>query len=371
MAPLSTTLALIRHGRILTRKLFSAMHEVAVLALPGVLPFDLGTPCGVFRHARLPGERLGYRVQVCGPERDIPAGEFTVRVTAGLSALKRADTIVVPGVDEKALARPFSEKALRALGQAAQSGTRVASICSGAFVLAAAGLLNDGPATTHWRAAADLARRYPRVRVDPGVLYVQHGNVFTSAGAAAGLDLCLHLVRLDYGAAVAADSARLAVMPLERDGGQSQFIVNEPPTPEGASLAPLLAWLERHLDDAPSLEGLAKRAGLSVRTLGRRFREQTGTSPLKWLLRARIRHAQCLLETTSASVEQVATRVGFGSATSLREHFQPLVGTSPQAYRRAFRGAPAASTKPVGGTYAPTSEHSRSTPGAARATRTK
>ncbi|RYZ04832.1 MAG: helix-turn-helix domain-containing protein [Myxococcales bacterium] len=318
------------------------MHEVAVLALPGVLPFDLGTPCGVFRYARLPGGRLGYRVQVCGPARDVPAGEFTVRVAAGLEALQRADTIVVPGVDERHVAGPFPEKALRALQAAASSGTRVASICSGAFVLAAAGLLNDGPATTHWLAAPELARRYPRVQVDPDVLYVQRGNVFTSAGAAAGLDLCLHLVRLDYGSAVAADSARLAVMPLERAGGQSQFIVNEPPTPEGASLAPLLQWLESRLADPVSLEAIAKRAGLSVRTLSRRFREQTGMSPVKWLLRARVREAQSLLETTSASVEQIATRVGFGSATSLREHFQKLVATTPQAYRRAFRSAPAA-----------------------------
>lgn len=321
------------------------MHRVAVLALPGVLPFDLGTPCGVFRYARLPGGRLGYQVQVCGPVRDVPAGDFVVRVSAGLEALQRADTIVVPGVDERALASPFSEKALRALRDAATSGTRVASICSGAFVLAAAGLLNDGPATTHWLVTNELARRYPRVQVDPNVLYVQRGNVFTSAGAAAGLDLCLQLVRLDYGSAVAADSARLAVMPLERAGGQSQFIVNEPPTADGASLAPLLEWLEAHLDEPFSLEDLARRAGLSVRTLSRRFREQTGSSPLKWLLRARIRQAQSLLETSSASVEQIATRVGFGSATSLRDHFQRLVSTTPQAYRRAFRSAPESSSE--------------------------
>lgn len=317
-----------------------AMHRVAILALPGVLPFDLGTPCGVFRYARLPGGRLGYQVQVCGPLRDVPAGEFVVRVSAGLEALERADTIIVPGIDEGALARPLSEKALCALRDAHKAGTRVASICSGAFVLGAAGLLNDGPATTHWLLTSELERRYPRVDVDPNVLYVQHGNVFTSAGAAAGLDLCLHLVRLDYGSAVAADSARLAVMALERAGGQSQFIVNEPPSADGASLAPLLQWLEGHLHEPVSLEDLARRAGLSVRTLSRRFREQTGSSPLKWLLRARIRQAQSLLETSNATVEQIATRVGFNSATSLREHFQRLVSTTPQAYRRAFRSAP-------------------------------
>lgn len=319
------------------------MHRVAVLALRGVLPFDLGTPCGVFRYARLPGGHAGYRVQVCGPQRDVPAGDFVVRVSAGLSALQRADTIIVPGVDEKALASPFSEKALRALRNAHRAGTRIASICSGAFVLAAAGLLDDGPATTHWQVTSELARRYPRVRVDPNVLYVQRDNVFTSAGAAAGLDLCLHLVRLDYGSAVAADSARLSVMPLERAGGQSQFIVNEPPAADGASLAPLLEWIQTHLHEPLSLDDLARRAGLSVRTLSRRFRDQTGNSPLKWLLRARVRQAQSLLETTNASVEQIATRVGFGSATSLRDHFQRLVSTTPQSYRRAFRGQPAPS----------------------------
>jgi transcriptional regulator GlxA family with amidase domain len=289
------------------------MHRVAILALPGVLPFDLGTPCGVFRYARLPGGRLGYQVQVCGPARDVPAAEFTIHVSAGLEALSRADTIVVPGVDERALDEPFSEKVLRALRHAKEAGTRIASICSGAFVLAAAGLLDDGPATTHWRATSELGRRYPRVRVDPNALYVQYGNVFTSAGAAAGLDLCLHLVRLDYGPAVAADSARLAVMPLERVGGQSQFIVNEPPSAEGASLAPLLEWLEHRLEQPLSLEDIARRARLSVRTLSRRFREQTGSSPMQWLLRARIRQAQGLLETSSAS---------------------------PQSYRRAFRSTP-------------------------------
>lgn len=328
------------------------MHRVAVLVLPGVLPFDLGIPCGVFRYARLPGERLGYQVQVCGPQRDVRAGEFAVRVSAGLEALGRADTIIVPGVDEKGLATPFPEKALGALRDAARTGARIASICSGAFILAAAGLLDDGPATTHWRVTSELARRYPRVQVDPNVLYVQRDNVFTSAGAAAGLDLCLHLVRLDYGSAVAADSARLAVMPLERAGGQSQFIVNEPPTADGASLAPLLEWLESHLEQPLSLEDLARRAGLSVRTLSRRFREQTGSPPLKWLLRARIRQAQSLLETSSASVEQIATRVGFGSATSLRDHFQRLVSTTPQSYRRAFRGAPPASAR-IGSTRGP------------------
>jgi len=204
-------------------------------------------------------------------------------------------------------------------------------------VLAATGLLDGRRATTHWLAAAELARRYPAITVDPNVLYVDAGSVLSSAGAAAGLDLCLHLVRRDYGAAVAADAARLSVMPLERDGGQSQFIVHVPPLAEGLSLDPLLRWIERHLADTLSLEALAQRSALSVRTLNRRFREQLGTTPLKWVIRSRVQRAQHLLETTGQSVEVIAGKVGFGSASALREQFHRFVDTSPQAYRSAFR----------------------------------
>jgi transcriptional regulator GlxA family with amidase domain len=197
-------------------------------------------------------------------------------------------------------------------------------------------LLDGKRATTHWLAASELARRHPAVTVDPNVLYVDEGQFLTSAGAAAGLDLCLHMVRLDYGAAVAADTARLSVMPLERSGGQAQFILHAPPAPEGLSLDPTLRWIEKNLSKPLTLHAMAKHAALSVRTLSRRFREQTGTTPLKWLLRARVYRAQVLLETTRLSVELVTGRVGFGSPSALREQFQRFVGTSPQAYRRAF-----------------------------------
>ena len=217
-------------------------------------------------------------------------------------------------------------------------GARVASVCSGAFLLAATGLLDGRRATTHWRAAAELARRYPRIRVEPDVLYVDEGQVLTSAGAAAAFDLCLHMVRRDYGSAVAVEAARVSVMPLERDGGQTQFIVHPPPAPDGASLAPLLRWLEENTHRELSLDDLARRAALSVRSLNRRFREQTGTTPLQWLLRARVRRAQLLLETTAQSVSRVAADAGFGSVTAFREHFRRVAATSPQAYRRAFRG---------------------------------
>jgi transcriptional regulator GlxA family with amidase domain len=207
----------------------------------------------------------------------------------------------------------------------------------GAFTLAATGLLDGLRATTHWRAAAALARRYPRVAVDPDVLFVDNGQFLTSAGAAAGLDLCLHLIRRDYGAAVAADAARTAVMPLERAGGQAQFIAHPPPIPDGATLEPLLRWLDQNAHRELTLGQIAAQARLSVRTLNRRFREQTGTTPLQWLHRARLRRAQCLLETTSLPVERIAGQVGFGSPTAFRDHFRRLVGTSPHAYRRAFR----------------------------------
>ncbi len=311
------------------------MHIVAVVALNGVVAFDLSTPGDLFARVRLPGGRPGYQVRVCGVTREVDAGAFDIRTRYGLDELARADTIILPGIHDPAA--PVPVELVSAVRAAAASGTRVASICSGAFLFAATGLLDGLRATTHWLAAAELARRYPAIDVDPDVLYVDNGQFLTSAGAAAGLDLCLHIVRLDYGSAVAADAARLAVMPLERDGGQSQFILHPPPAADGSSFEPLLRWLDERLEEPLTLEDIARRAALSVRTLNRRFREQTGTTPLQWLLRARVRRAQHLLETTGHSVESVATKVGFSSATSFREHFHRVVATNPQAYRRAFR----------------------------------
>ncbi|MEU2155094.1 helix-turn-helix domain-containing protein [Streptomyces sp. NPDC019396] len=313
------------------------MHTVAVLALEGVIPFDLSTPVEAFGRARLPDGRPAYRVRVCAPEREVDACDFTLRARWGLEALADADTIIVPGrADPSAAVGPEVAGALCA---AAANGTRIASVCVGAFVLAATGLLDGLRATTHWLGAAELARMYPRIEVDPDVLYVDNGQFLTSAGAAAGLDLCLHMIRRDYGSAVAADSARLAVMPLEREGGQAQFIVHEhPPAPAGAALEPLLRWMEENAGRELTLADIASYAGVSTRTVNRRFREQTGTSPLQWLHRARIRQAQHLLETTAHPVDRIAAQVGFGSPTAFRERFKRQVGTSPQAYRRAFRG---------------------------------
>ncbi|MEU0333124.1 helix-turn-helix domain-containing protein [Streptomyces sp. NPDC006193] len=312
------------------------MHTVAVLALDGVIPFDLSAPVDTFGRARLPDGRTPYRVKVCSVREEVGAGAFTVRAPYGLDALADAGTIVLPGVAEPPEALPGA--VAQALREAAANGTRIASICVGAFLLAATGLLDGLRATTHWAAATRLAERHPEVTVDPNVLYVDNGQFLTSAGAAAALDMCLHMIRKDFGSAVAAHAARMSVMPLEREGGQAQFIVHDlPPAPAGATLEPLLAWLEEHCDRDHTLDEIAARAGMSARTLNRRFREQTGTTPLQWLHRARVRRAQYLLEATDHPVERIAARVGFGSPTAFRERFRKVAGTSPQAYRRAFR----------------------------------
>jgi transcriptional regulator GlxA family with amidase domain len=313
-----------------------AMHTVAVLALDKVIPFDLSTPIEVFNRTRLPDGRAGYRVRVCGATPTVDAGAFTLRPPWGLAALADADTIILPGCADPFA--PIPDAVLEALRRAAASGTRIASICSGAFILAATGMLDGHRATTHWLVAGELATRHPGIQVDPDVLYVDNGQLLTSAGAAAGLDLCLHLIRRDHGSAVAADAARLSVMPLEREGGQAQFIVHDqPPTPRGSVLEPVLRWLEDNSAADLTLEDISAHAGMSIRTLNRRFREQTGTTPLQWLLRARVRQAQYLLEATSHPVERIAAQVGFGSPTAFRERFRRVVGTNPNTYRAAFR----------------------------------
>jgi len=313
------------------------MHVVAVLALHGVVPFDLAIPCDVFGRAVAPAAKAPYQapyqVRVCGEARVVRSGAFDLRVRCGLDGLADAGTVIVPGIAD--VTAPVPARAIAALRAAAGRGARIASICSGAFVLAASGLLDGLRATTHWFAARQLAARYPRVDVDANVLFVDNGQILTSAGAAAGLDLCLHLVRRDLGAAAAADAARLAVMPLEREGGQAQFITRAPPS-SGASLEPLLTWLSGNINRPVDLDEMARRAALSSRTLSRRFREQTGTTPLQWLQTARVRRAQSLLETTDLNIEQIATEVGFATATTFRDRFLRTVGLSPTAYRKAF-----------------------------------
>ncbi|WP_030566688.1 GlxA family transcriptional regulator [Streptomyces aureocirculatus] len=311
------------------------MHTVAVLALDDVIPSDLAMPIDVFARTQLPGGREGYRIRVCAPEPEVDARTFTLRAPYDLSGLTDADTVIVPGVHDPSA--PVRDDVIDALRAAADAGTRIASICVGTFVLARAGLLKGLRATTHWYAAGLLAEVCPEVTVDPDVLYVDNGQILTSAGAAAGLDLCLHMIRRDYGSLVAAEAARASVVPLEREGGQAQFIGNLPPAvPRGAEFEPLLAWLDENAARDLTLDDIAGHAGLSTRTLLRRFREQTGTTPLQWLHRARVRRAQHLLETTGHPVERIAAQVGFGSPTAFRDRFKRVAGVSPQAYRRAF-----------------------------------
>ncbi|MFI0481618.1 GlxA family transcriptional regulator [Actinomadura sp. 9N215] len=320
------------------------MHVVAVLALDDVVPFDLAVPGQVFGVTTTSGDVPLYEVRVCtgpgGARTSASLGRMRVDSPFGLDALTAADTIVVPGHEDVRADPPAG--VLDALRDASSRGARIASICVGAFVLAAAGLLDGRRATTHWRYAAALARRHPDVEVDPSVLYVDGGQVLTSAGVAAGIDLCLHLVRRDHGSATAARTARRIVMPPQRDGGQAQYIRHEDPPDGETALQPTLAWLEANLHRPLTLDDIARQASVSVRTLTRRFREQAGTTPLQWLSRARVHRAQQLLESTELPVERVAAEAGFGSPVTLRAHFARRVGASPLAYRTTFRarGAP-------------------------------
>lgn len=311
------------------------MHRVVIVACEGVVPFDLATPLEIFGRARLASGAPAYDVRVCAPSRRIRAQSFTLELRHGLGALSRADTVIVAGVEDIAAAVPVA--LVRALVRAAARGARIASVCSGTFVLAATGLLDGRRATTHWLATEALARAFPKVHVDPNVLYVDEGCLLSSAGAAAAFDLCLHMIRRDHGVSVAAAAARVSVMPLERDGGQSQFIERPPPSAPSTSLHGVLAWLNEHAHQPLTLPRMAQRAAMSVRTFNRHFRQQTGVTPLRWLLRARVRHAQSLLERTDHAIERVATEAGFGSVTAFREQFRRLVGTSPSGYRGAFR----------------------------------
>lgn len=315
------------------RRLPPKPHLVAVVAFDGVVLGDLATPLEIFGHVRDVEGRPYYEVRTCSQQPQVQSEHMTLRVPWRLSSLKRAGTVIVPGIDN--IDRPLPEELLRALRTAVSRRARVASICTGAFILARTGALDGLKATTHWLVTQELARRHPAISVDPDVLYVDNGSVSTSAGAAAGFDLCLHLVRRDLGAEIAARAARTAVMPLERAGGQAQLIVYEQPT-VADSIGPLLPWIEQNAGKRLSLSVIARHAAMSTRTLSRRFREQVGTTPVRWIANARVRRAQQLLETTSLSVEQVATEVGFRSASVLREHFGGIVGTTPLAYRRAF-----------------------------------
>ncbi|AXB44703.1 helix-turn-helix domain-containing protein [Amycolatopsis albispora] len=305
------------------------MTTVALAATEGMLHFELGVACEIFGSGQ-----PHYDLVVCG-SGPVRAGRFRLEPDHGLDRLAHADTVLVPALAD--VDEPPPAELLDAVRAAHDAGARVASLCTGAFALAAAGLLDGLRATTHWAHTDVLAARYPLVEVDPDVLYVDNGRVLTSAGKAAAVDLCLHLVRLDHGSAVANAAARRLVVPPHRAGGQAQFVTSPVPATDDHPLTALLPWVTERLDQPLTVEDLARQANLSSRHLGRQFRAATGTTPLQWLLVQRIRRAQELLETTGDSIDAIASAVGMGTATTLRRHFNRTVGVPPDAYRRTFR----------------------------------
>ncbi|MET7769678.1 helix-turn-helix domain-containing protein [Nocardia sp. NPDC005366] len=315
------------------------MKSVAVVAVPPVKTFDLSMPHTLLGSVTVEGEP-GYSVTVCTGEPGVVSagiGGFDVVVPHGLEIVDSADIVIVPSTGARGTADSATVAALR---RAADRGARVTSICSGAFVLAQAGLLDGHTATTHWGLADELRDRYPRVSVRTDALFIEDGPITTAAGAAAGIDLCLHLIRTDYGASIANTAARVAVVTPVRPGGQAQFVDTALPPESGLSLAATRAWAMGRLDTALSLDDLAGHARTSVRTLTRRFHEETGTSPQKWLTHQRVHRARELLETTSLPMDQVARHSGLGSAESLRQQMIRQVGLSPSAYRASFTRSP-------------------------------
>ncbi len=318
-------------------------HRVVALCLPGTVAFDLTAPAQAFRLAYGSDFTPLYGFSTCsvdGAPVSTTTG-FEIGVESGLGALRRADTVVVPGYF--GIHEPPPKEATAALRAAARRGARLMSVCTGAYALAAAGVLDGRCATTHWAWAADLAARFPAIEVDPDVLFVDEGEVLTSAGLSAGIDLSLHVVRRDHGAACADRVARHMVAPPHRDGGQAQFFRAPdddaaPPAATG-SLEPTREWARCRLAEPLTVEAMARHANVSPRTFARRFREETGTTPLQWLLTRRVLEARRLLEESDLPVEDVALRAGFGNAASLRDHFRRATATTPTGYRRTFQAA--------------------------------
>ncbi|MBX3607224.1 MAG: DJ-1/PfpI family protein [Piscinibacter sp.] len=314
-------------------------HRVVVLALPGSVAFDMVAPVQVLR--RVPKQR--YAIEVCGVQAGPVLSAFGLQLSCerGLEALADADTVIVPGRDDAT--EDVAPAVLEALRAAHERGARIASICTGAFVLARAGLLDGLRATTHWALARTLAEQFPRVRVDADVLYVDEGRVLTSAGATAGIDLCIHLVRLDHGEHVANGVSRIIVASPHRSGGQAQFIARPLPPTRTRQLEPVLRWATENLHRELGARELAEKAGLTTRSLARRFQDELGVSPLQWLIEQRVRKAQQLLETSDLPVERIAQDCGFGTSLTCRIHFKRTVKVSPMEYRRTFRARGSAS----------------------------
>ncbi|MBT2539858.1 helix-turn-helix domain-containing protein [Streptomyces sp. ISL-44] len=321
------------------------MHRIAVLALEGVPPFELGIPSRVFGNALDEAGNPLYELTVCtadGQPVTSDAG-FTVGVAAGPEALAAADTVIITpthAMDELAHGAPLPQALVDALA-AIRPATRLVSLCTGSYVLAAAGLLDGRAATTHWLHAPEFQRGFPRVRLDEEVLFVDDGDILTSAGVAAGVDLCLYMIRQDHGTAVANRAARLCVVPPWRDGGQAQYIDRPVPEPTVATTTATRAWALERLGEPIALAELAAHARMSLRTFTRRFRDEVGMTPVQWLTTQRLEIARHLLESSDLPVDLVAHRAGFGSANSLRQHMRSALGISPIAYRRTFQPASA------------------------------
>ncbi|MDJ0343246.1 helix-turn-helix domain-containing protein [Streptomyces sp. H10-C2] len=314
------------------------LKNVAVVLMDGGHAFELGVVCEVFGIDRseqgLPV--YDFAVVAVGSSPVRMHNSMTVTTPYGIDRLEEADLIAVPaGCDFPD--REYPPELLRALRGVVERGGRVLSVCSGAFVLGAAGLLDGRSCTTHWRHTEGLARRFPLARVEPDVLYVDDDPVITSAGTAAGIDACLHLVRKEQGGAVATGIARRMVVPPHREGGQAQYVDRPLPRGQCDTVGGVLGWMERHLDREVTVEELAARAHMSPRTFARRFQQETGTTPYRWLLGQRVLLARELLEGTDETMDAIASRAGFGSAATLRHHFAQWVGTTPQSYRRTFR----------------------------------
>ena len=339
------------------------LRNVAVVVVNGFLPFEFGTICEVFGVDRSDDGLPSYDFAVvAGEPPPLRAhNDFTIQPSCGLERLEEADLIALPAVGDDQLSiypvppgrpcppREFPGDLLAALHRAVDRGARVLSVCSGAFILGEAGLLDGRRCTTHWRHAEELARRYPAAKVDPDVLYVDDDPVITSAGTAAGIDACLYLVRKEQGSRVANGIARRMVVPPHRDGGQAQY-VDQPVAPFcDGTLRDLLEWLRAHLDQPLTVRQLAVRANMSERTFARRFVQDTGTTPQRWLIGQRILLAQQLLEESDETVDAIADRTGFGNATALRHHFRAWRGTTPNAYRRLFRGPPGLASRVISG----------------------
>jgi len=310
------------------------MRSVALAVADGTPLFELALACEVFGVDRGLA-RTWYDFTICGPDGAEVGDWLKAGPARGLEALADADTVVVPSCRD--VAGPPQPGLVDAVRAAHRRGARVASLCTGAFVLAEAGLLDGRRATTHWAHTTVLHDRYPAVRVDANVLYIDEGDVLTSAGKAASLDLCLHLVRTDYGTAVANALARSLVVPPHRQGGQAQFIPAAVAHGRNHILADLMEWALQRLEQPLTVPDLAREAGMSPRNLARHFNAVAGTSPLRWLLTQRVQRARELLETSDLSVEQIASRTGMGTATTLRRHFSHQLGVPPETYRRTFR----------------------------------